>query len=71
MVTVQGNNRILVTDAETSIKYLIPSWVSEKGNLCFELNGALHFKTKSGYIGKKSGDKWVKAHVTTKATAGR
>jgi len=70
MVTIQGNNRILVTDAETGINYMVPSWTSRNGNLCFELNGILHFKTKSGYIGKRMNEKWVKATgLTTKATA--
>ena len=48
---------------------MLPSWYSEKGNLCFELHGQIHFKTPSGYIGKQVNEKWVKANVSTKAKA--
>ena len=70
-IYVKGKNRILVTDAETSINYMVPSWISKNGNLCFELNGVLHFKTKAGYIGKQNLEgSWVKASgITTQAKA--
>ena len=61
--------RIHVSDIDAQQDYILPCWFSAKGNLCWAIEGAIFFKTKAGYIGKREGEKWVKANFTTKATA--
>jgi len=69
IVYIKGANRILVKDEDSQINYMTPSWFSEKGNLCWNINGTIFFKTKGGYIGKRVNEKWQKANFSTKAKA--
>jgi hypothetical protein len=66
--TVKGQNRIYVKTETTD--YLIPSFISRKGNLCFQLGETLYCKMKNGFVLMLQGQKWITAEgVTTKARA--
>ena len=64
-IHIKGENRITVALGDQ--KYVVPTFMSRAGNLCWSLLGVLYAKSHNGIV-KKEGNKWVAAEfITTQA----
>ena len=50
------------------ITYVVPYWISRKGNLCWKIEETLYVKLKSGFVMMLENGEWIPADATTKAT---
>ena len=68
-IFIKGKNRIQVFMGTQ--EYLVPSWFSSKGNLCFKIGGRTYVKKINGEISSVGRDgKWHNEEFTqTRATA--
>lgn len=65
--SVKGHNRIVVKrDGE---EWIVPSWISEKGNLCWKIGEILYVKRLDGKTSMLQNGKWVPSNAETKAKA--
>lgn len=49
-------------------EYLVPYWISGKGNLCWQIDQTVYVKLKNGFTMMNEKDKWGPADAATKAT---
>ena len=58
--------RIFVEKDETT--YVVPYWISKKGNLCWKIKETLYVKLRNGFVMMLEDGEWVPADARTKAT---
>ena len=59
--------RIFVEKGEQS--YVVPYWISRKGNLCWKIEEVIYVKNRWGFTSMLVEGKWVKSNASTEATA--
>ncbi len=56
---------------KTEQPYVVPYWISKKGNLCWKIGEVLYVKNRWGFTSMLVNGKWQRSDATTKATTGR
>lgn len=72
LTTVPGQTRIFVKKDVSGQEYLVPSWISKKGNLCWKIGETVYVKLRNGFtmmLVDPKNNEWVPTDAHTKAKA--
>ena len=62
----KSQSRIFVDKGDQS--YVVPYWISKKGNLCWKIGETLYVKLRNGFTIMLENGEWVPSDAKTKAT---
>ena len=49
-------------------EYVVPYWISKKGNLCWKINETVYVKLRNGFVMMLENGEWVPSDAKTEAT---
>ena len=62
----KSQSKIFVEKGDTT--FVVPFWISKKGNLCWKIHETLYVKLRNGFVMMLEDGEWVPADARTKAT---